>query len=676
MGEIRESLILADNFSSSFSKFLELGNSAVKQMDHMNKSLYRVEKTMRGSIGGAAGAVITNMRQIGEAANQINADGFDRMEEQLNRIANRLAGVTREQKKHNTEVKNTNNSADKLLSTIKRIVAVAAGFTLGKKVISMSDDMTQVYGRLALINDGSQDAAGLQDKIYASAQRSRASYEDTASAIAKMGLNAGNAFNSNDELIAFMEQVNKQFVIGNASSQDMSNGMLQLTQAMAAGTLRGEELNSILDNAPGIARNIEKSMGWAEGSIKQYAEQGVISAEIVKYALLSTAEETNAQFEALPKTWGQAFTQLKNVAVKSLDPVWKKINDFLNSGTGEKVFVAMASGITILADVASSAVDLISSGAQFIVDNWDYVYPVLIGIGAAFLAAGAASVASGLAAAASWAMVNMPIIMISAAVAGFIFILKQVGISWEQMGEVAGGVLGTLYSHAYTVVAYWHNLFSSLAEFVINVLKGPENVITASAHLIFDLLDNVLSALQAVAGAIDTLFNTNYADKMAGFRNDLSSWVDDKFGENAVQVKKMASLDVKETINKSALKGKSLGKKLDESGLNMDKLKNFFDENGSGSGTEGLLDGLNVNKVGSVGKIEKDVNLADENIKLLRDMSERRYVAAVNLTLPQTNVSVNQSVTGGSPSDIQAIADGIKNLLLEGNASHSSVTYG
>ena len=482
-----------------------------------------------------------------------------------------------------------------------------------------------------------------------------------------MGLNAGNAFNSNEELIAFMEQVNKQFIIGGASSQQMSNAMLQLTQAMSSGALRGEELNSILDVAPGIARNIEKAMGWAEGSIKSYAEEGAISAEVVKYALLSTAEETNAQFEAIPKTWGQAFTQLQNIATKSFEPVSEKINDFLNSDTGETIFYNMAAGIEFVTDAASMAVDVLAGGAEFVAENWDYIYPILIGIGAALLAAGVAGVASGIATATALSPVTVIVIGIGVAVASLIFLLKQVGVSWEQMGAVAGGVLGGLYSFGYTVVAYWWNLFASFAEFFANVFNDPA---AAIAHLMFDLFDNILSTVQTVASAIDALLNTNISGAVSGFRNDLSNWVDDTFGENAIEVKRMAALDVEETIHNSAEKGAELGKKMDNMDLSMESIKNSL---------EGLADFDNipsVDKVGSVGKIEKDVNLADENIELLRDLSERQYVAAVNLTLPQTNVSVSQNVTGTSPSDVNMIADALAKLLASDREAHSSVNYG
>lgn len=165
-----------------------------------------------------------------------------------------------------------------------------------KKIIDITDEMTSAKARLKLMNDGKQSDEELQAKIMASAQRSRAGYLDTASAIAKLGLNAKNAFANNDETIAFMEQVNKLFVIGGASAQEQSNAMLQLTQAMASGALRGEELNSILDAGPGIARAIEKYMGIAEGSIKSVAEEGLVTADVVKNALFSAAEDTNAKF--------------------------------------------------------------------------------------------------------------------------------------------------------------------------------------------------------------------------------------------------------------------------------------------------------------------------------------------------------------------------------------------
>ena len=174
-----------------------------------------------------------------------------------------------------------------------------------QKLVTLSDDVTSAQARLNLLVTDGGSVDELEAKIMASANRSRSAYLDTASAVAKLGLNAGNAFDHDmDQVIAFMEQVNKQFVIGGATAQEQSNAMVQLTQAMAAGALRGEELNSILDSAPGIARAIEQYMGVAEGSLKEYAAEGKVTAQVVKNALFSVADETNAKFESMPNRHG------------------------------------------------------------------------------------------------------------------------------------------------------------------------------------------------------------------------------------------------------------------------------------------------------------------------------------------------------------------------------------
>lgn len=192
----------------------------------------------------------------------------------LRRRTNFWSRFVENQQRHKEETEKTDNAAKKLLGTIKKIAAASGALALAKSFLGFSDAQAQVNARMNLINDGQQTTAQLNELIYQSALRAKSSYFDTADAVSKMGLNAKNAFSSNQELIAFTEQVNKQFKIGGASAQEQNNAMVQLTQAMAAGVLRGQDLNSILAAAPGIARAIEESMGWASGSIKKYAEDG------------------------------------------------------------------------------------------------------------------------------------------------------------------------------------------------------------------------------------------------------------------------------------------------------------------------------------------------------------------------------------------------------------------
>jgi len=260
-------------------------------------------------------------------------------------------------------------------------IAAAAGAAFGvKQLFSLSDQMTSNTARLNLIVDDGGSVEALEAKIMASAQRSRAAYLDTASAIASMGANAGAAFSGNDELIAFMEQVNKQFVIGGASAQGQSAAMLQLTQAMAAGALRGEELNSILENAPGIARAIESYMGIAEGSIKQYAQEGAVTAEVVKNALFAAADETNAKFESMPMTWGQIWTSMQNRALTALDPVLTKLNGIANSEQFSTVADSALQAFSVIASVATVALDAVFGLGAAIVDNWSWIEPIVWGV--------------------------------------------------------------------------------------------------------------------------------------------------------------------------------------------------------------------------------------------------------------------------------------------------------
>lgn len=689
MGEIREEFILSDQFSASFSKFLDLGNSAVSQMGRIDQSVTRTEMTMRRSIGGAAGAVITNMRQIGDSANAISSSGFDRLEAQLIKIASNTSKAAREQDNHNRKVKETNDSAGNLLSTIKKVVAVAAGFKMGKELFGLSDEMTQTTARLNLmskrfqpptadasgqgneaVNSSLQETEQLQEKIYQSAQRSRTSYLDTADVVAKLGQRAGDAFSGSDEVLAFAENLNKQFKIAGASQQEIASASLQLTQALGSGVLRGEELNAVFEAAPNVIQTIADYLGKPIGEIRGLAADGAITADIVKKAMLSATDKINEQFESIPMTWADSWNIIKNAGVYALDEVLAKMNEFLNSEIGKEAIEGIIGAIEILADVAGGAIDLLASGASFVVENWDHLYPILIGIGVAFAIAGAVGLASGLIAAAGWLTAAWPFILIGVLVGALILGLTQAGVTFEQMGQVVGTVFGFIYAIGYNLVADLWNLFAVFAEFFANMLNDPASAI---AHLIHGLFDTILGEIETVANAIDAVLKTNMSGAVSGFRNKLSGWVDDKFGEQAVTIKRMAKLDTGETAGKGGDLGSSLGKKMDNMNFSLDSITGKLGEQG---GITGMGDIGNVGKVGKVGKIEQDVNIADENIKLLRDLSERQYVALVNLTVPQTNLAVNQNVTGGGGSDIDAMLSALSNVLGAQQASSSNVVVG
>lgn len=300
--------------------------AAIQLYDGMSASLLHISNALNTTIGGFPQMQRTVQEGIDSVSLEKTRQQLSSFETEYQRIGHAIQGVRQQQVEWNDSIREGTRFAGVLRGVLSKVeVALSVA-----KTVQMSDTMMQITARLNLVNDGTQTTAALSEKVFQSAQRVRATYTDTAEAIAKMGINAGNAFRSNDELIAFIEQVNKQFAISGATAEEQKNVMVQLTQAMAGGALRGEELNSVLAGAPGIARNIEKAMGWAEGSIKQYAQQGLVTSEVVKRSMLQMAGETNAAFNSMPMTWAQVWNSAVNRMLMLSRPVLSMINSLAN----------------------------------------------------------------------------------------------------------------------------------------------------------------------------------------------------------------------------------------------------------------------------------------------------------------------------------------------------------
>lgn len=501
MATIRSQMVLNDGISGVLRKINTALNTTLNAFEQVQRASGRAVDT--AEIQAARAALVQANAQVDQMA-----EGYRRAAEQEEIL--------------NKGLRNGTNAADGLLGKVKGIVATLAAGAGAKALLGLSDKMTSTTARLNFIVDDGGTVDELEQKIMASAQRSRAAYLDTASAIASMGANAGSAFESNDELIAFMEQVNKQFVIGGATAEGQSAAMLQLTQAMAAGALRGEELNSILENAPGIARAIESYMGVAEGSIKSYAEEGLITADVVKNALLSVADETNAKFESMPMTWAQICTKMQNTALAAFEPVLTRLNQVANSAQFNTVIDGAINGLAMLASVATGVLDLLINGAAFVVDNWSWISPIVYGLVAAFIAYNAVALitnginaamalAEGVKAAAlmmstgatfaqtaaqyglnaallacpiTWIVV-LVIALVAAIYAACSAIAKFTGIANSGFGVICGGIN--------VVVQFFVNLGLTIA----NIALGIWNALGACAQNIGIAFSNVISGVQA-----------------------------------------------------------------------------------------------------------------------------------------------------------------------------------
>ena len=314
---------------------MALIKSQLVLVDGMTAPLRSIHKAMNLALNSFESMQTASGRAIDTRSFQNAREELARMGAELDNIEERT--------------KRTGNAADGLQSKFMRAAAAIGAALSVKNIIGLADTMTQTKARLNLITGDLEKTAALQDQIMASANRSRASYQTTADAVAKMGIMAKDAFNNTDELVAFAELINKQFTIAGTSAQGIDSAMLQLTQAMASGVLRGEELNSIFEQAPTIIQTIADYLDVPIGEIRAMAAEGQITADIVKNAMLSSAGEINAQFEAMPYTFSQVWTMMQNILLEAFGPL----------------------------------IQAIGSAAQWIYDNWSTIEPVLVGIAVA-----------------------------------------------------------------------------------------------------------------------------------------------------------------------------------------------------------------------------------------------------------------------------------------------------
>ena len=501
MATIRSQMVLNDGISGVLRKINTALNTTLNAFEQVQRASGRAVDTAQ--IQAARAALVQANNEVDQMA-----DAYRRAAEQEEVL--------------NRGLRNGNSAASGMLGTVKNIVATLAAGAGLKALTGLSDKLTSTTARLSFIVDDGGSVDALEQKIMASAQRSRSYYMDTASAIASMGSNARRAFGNNDELIGFMELINKSFVIGGASAEGQSAAMLQLTQAMAAGALRGEELNSILENAPSIARAIESYMGIAEGSIKQYAEEGLVTAEVVKNAMFASADEINAKFESMPMTWAQIATKMQNTALAAFDPVLTRLNQVANSAQFNTVINGAINGLAMLATVATGVLDLLINGASFVVENWSWISPIVYGLVAAFIAYNAVALitngingimalAEGVKAAAlmmstgatfaataaqyglnaallacpiTWIVV-LVIALVAAIYAACSAIAKFTGIANSGFGVICGGIN--------VVVQFFVNLGLTIA----NIALGIWNALGACAQNIGIAFGNVIAGVQS-----------------------------------------------------------------------------------------------------------------------------------------------------------------------------------
>ena len=548
-------------------------------------------------------------------SDQVNPGAnFDRASSAVSRASGQVDNFNRKQQQAQKEAKGVANA----WGSVKKYIGSALAAISVQKIIDLADTMTTTRARIDLMNDGLQTTDELQSMIMASANRSRAAYQTTADAVSKMGIMAKDAFGSNAELIQFTELINKQFTIAGTSAAGVDAAMLQLTQAMSSGVLRGEELNSIFEQAPTIIQTIADYLGVPIGQIRAMAAEGQITSTIVKNAMLSSADEINAKFNAMPMTFAQVWTLAKNIALEAFGPV----------------------------------IQAIGAGAQWIYENWSTIAPIFWGLAGAAIAY---AVALGIQTAATWiangaakaffvTLLSNPLFWIAIAIGVVIGVLYKMiqavgGVknAWEICKAallVAWAAIKVAFFAVYNWIANlidklklcWQKAGTAIANFMgdmkVSVLTVLQNMINGAIGIINDFI----SLLNKIPGVnISLIEQVTFATTAAAENEAAKQARADALNQYEADIKAaQAERDATYSAAKQELADATAQLSETYANARAEAAQANSDAGVSDWNTD-QYDVGNVDSVGSVGSIESDVNIADEDLKFLRDAAEMRY---------------------------------------------------
>lgn len=540
-------------------------------------------------------------RLQGRLNNPLNTGNIQNSQQSLNNIENILTRIEQnigkageQQRKFNEDIDKGVGSTDRLLGSAKKLAATYLGLKSIGGLANLSDQMTSTNARLNMINDGQLSDGGLNKMIFQSAERSRASYLDTAQIVSRIGMNAGSAFSSTREIVSFAEQLNKKFVIAGASTEEMNSALLQLTQGLGSGVLRGEELNAVFESAPNIIKSIADYLDVDVGKIRGMASEGMLTADIVKNSLLAASAETNAQFEKMPFTIGQIFTSVKNNAVMIFGAIQKKIEDTVSSGGFRTFIVNVTDAIYVLGSVGYSVfngfIDLLSSPAfrgftnmmivgislitqglgwiitqalnvaNVFTQNWSIIAPVIWGIVAAIaiysLALAGMWLWEKLVAASKFVVMFAQMLLNTQTLAGYkslvLYALGQWGVNEAMLAcpifWIVAGIIA-LVAVLFVGVAIF-NHFAKTSVSAIGVVAGAisvaasfiGNIFVATGNMLIDIVALIWNTFATFAEFLANVFNdplgsiirlfSGMADVVLGILRSIASAIDTIFGSN------------------------------------------------------------------------------------------------------------------------------------------------
>lgn len=664
----------ADNANAELEQLRMQLNQAIQEQNSLNQAMQNMD------VSAANDAYLRLSQTVGNTERYIR-DNVD------------------EQGRFNQEVSAGTQQANELTNTIKRAVAAYVSIQSVGKALNISDELVQTTSRLNMMNDGVQTTAELVNMVYAAAQDARGSFSQMADVVARFGNNAKDAFSSSEEVVAFADLIQKQMTIAGASTQEAANAELQLSQALGSGVLRGDELNSIFEQAPNLIQNIADYLDVPIGKIREMAADGELSADVVKAAIFSAADDINSKFNEMPMTWGQMWQSMQNTALIAFQPVLQRLNDLANSEAFQTFIQGAIEAMATLANILLNVFDLAVSIGTFIGDNWSIIAPIVYGIVAALTAYiaisaivaainGVMAIAEGVKAAAQMmatgatfaetaaqqglnaALMACPltwIIMLILALIVVIFavcnaIAKMTGIANSGFGVITGGVnvvIQFFKNLGLTVANIALGIGNAIAALASNMMTAFHNAICSVQSWFYNLLSTALSVIEGICSALNKLPFVEFdysgissaaddyaakASEAAGNKEDYQS-ISDAFNEGFTTFDAFQDGWASDAFNAGAAWGDGIADKV--SNFSLSDVFGQTDIPNVGDYTSGFNDAIANSGVGdSIGniddntsKIKDSLDVTEEDLKYLRDIAEQE---AINrFTTAEINVDMS-----------------------------------
>ena len=672
----------ADNANAELEQLRMQLNQAIQEQNLLNQAMQNMD------VSAANDAYLRLSQTVGNTERYIR-DNVD------------------EQGRFNQEISAGTQQANELTNTIKRAVAAYVSIQSVGKALNISDELVQTTSRLNMMNDGVQTTAELVNMVYAAAQDARGSFSQMADVVARFGNNAKDAFGSSEEVVAFADLIQKQMTIAGASTQEAANAELQLSQALGSGVLRGDELNSIFEQAPNLIQNIADYLDVPIGKIREMAADGELSADVVKAAIFSAADDINSKFNEMPMTWGQMWQSMQNTALIAFQPVLQRLNDLANSEAFQTFIQGAIEAMATLANVVLNIFDLIGTVGGVIAENWSIISPIIYGVIGALtvyaaylgivkaieLASAAASMIHSLAMSAKIAVMAAVtgqtmaataaqigyngalyacpvvwIIMLLIALIAIIFavcnaIAKMTGIANSGFGVITGGVnvvIQFFKNLGLTVANIALGIGNAIAALASNMMTAFHNAICSIQSWFYNLLSTALSVIEGICAALNKLPFVEFdysgissaaddyaakASEAAGNKEDYQS-ISDAFNEGFTTFDAFQDGWASDAFNAGAAWGDGIADKV--SNFSLSDVFGQTDIPNVGDYTSGFNDAIANSGVGdSIGNIDDNTGKIKDSLDITEeDLKYLRDIAEQEAINRFTTAEINVDMSG------------------------------